>query len=99
VQQDIFARELHDLGAYAIEPSAHLGLEERVEGYAELIRQASQRQMKAAKQRIDDASATHCVISNQRTRNFDSRATPHFPRGQVTEDGQPDSALEGLALR
>ena len=68
-QQDIFARELHDLGADAIGPPDDLGLEERVERSAELIRQASLRSMKAAKQRIEDASATHYVISNQRTRN------------------------------
>jgi len=59
MQQDIFARELHDLGADAIGPPDDLGLEERVERSAELIRQASLRSMKAAKQRIEDASATH----------------------------------------
>ena len=59
MQQDIFARELHDLGADAIGPPNDLGLEEQVERSAELIRQASLRQMKAAKQRIEDASATH----------------------------------------
>jgi len=59
MQQDIFARELHDLGADAIGPPDDLGLEEQVERSAELIRQASLLQMKAAKQRIEDASATH----------------------------------------
>ena len=59
MQQDIFARELHDLGADAIGPPNDLGLEEQVERSAELIRQASLRQMKAANQRIEDASTTH----------------------------------------
>ena len=84
MQQDIFARELHDLGADAIEPSGHLGLEERVEGYAELIRQASQRQMKAAKQRIDDASATHlCHIepTNKKYRQL--------PKMKTVDDALP----------
>jgi hypothetical protein len=57
MQQDIFAHELHDLGVDAIGPSDDLGLEERVELSAELIRQASLHQMKAAKQRIEEASA------------------------------------------
>ena len=57
VQQDVFAHELHDLGADAIGPPDDLGLEEQVERSAELIRQASLRRMKAAKQRIEDTSA------------------------------------------
>jgi hypothetical protein len=59
VQRDIFARELHDLGAAAIGPTDDVGLEEQVEGSAARIREASLRQMEAAKQRIEDASATH----------------------------------------
>jgi hypothetical protein len=70
LQQDIFAHELHDLGADAIEPPDHLGLEERVERYAESIRQASQRQMKAAKQRIEDASATHLCHIEPTNKSF-----------------------------
>jgi len=59
MQQDIFARELHELGADGIAPPDDLGLEEQVERSAELIRQASVHQMAAAKQRIERASATH----------------------------------------
>lgn len=57
VQEDVFARELHDLGADAIGPRDDSGLEERVERSVELLRQASLRRMKAAKQRIEAASA------------------------------------------
>ena len=64
IQQDVFARELHDLGADAIGPPNDLGLEEQVERSAELIRQASLLQMKAAKQRIEDSSATQMDLHN-----------------------------------
>ena len=74
VQQDVFARELYDLGADAIGPPDDLGLEERVERSAELVRQASLRRMKAAKQRIEDASAAHLCHIEPMNRQF--RALP-----------------------
>jgi hypothetical protein len=70
MQQDIFAHELHDLGADATETPNDLGLEERVERSAELIRQASLLQMKAAKQRIEDASATHLCHIEPMNKSF-----------------------------
>jgi hypothetical protein len=80
MQQDIFARELHDLGADAIGPPDDLGLEEQVERSAELIRQASLLQMKAAKQRIDEASATHNAGQHRASRA--AELSPDEPAAQ-----------------
>ena len=81
MQQDIFARELHDLGADAIGPPDDLGLEEQVERSAELIRQASLVQMKAAKQRIEDASATHLCHIEPMNKQF-----PKLPKMKTVDD-------------
>jgi hypothetical protein len=80
MQQDIFARELHDLGADAIGPPDDLGLEEQVERSAELIRQASLLQMKTAKQRIEDASATHNAGQHRASRA--AEPSPDEPAAQ-----------------
>jgi len=80
MQQDIFARELHDLGVDAIGPSDDSGLEERVERFAELIRQASLLQMKAAKQRIEDASAGIDILTPPQAAQF-TVSGDNFPRG------------------
>ena len=85
LQQDIFAHELHDLGADAITPPDDLGLEEQVDRSAELIRQASLLQMKAAKQRIEDASATHQMNLHNAGQHRPSRAgelSPDEPAAQ-----------------
>lgn len=79
LQQDIFAHELHDLGADAIAPPNDLGLEEQVERSAELIRQASLLQMKAAKQRIEDASAAHRMDLHNAGQHRTSRAAELSP--------------------
>ena len=79
LQQDIFRHELHDLGADAIAPPDDLGLEEQVEWFAELIRQASLLQMKAAKQRIEDASAAHRMDLHNAGQHRTSRAAELSP--------------------
>jgi hypothetical protein len=59
IEQEVLVGQLPDQGADAIGPPDDLGLEEEVDRLAELIRQKSQHQMKAAKHRIDAASADH----------------------------------------
>jgi hypothetical protein len=81
MQQDIFAHELHDLGVDAIGPSDELGLEERVERAAELIRQASLRQMTVAKARIEDASARIDILTRARAAQLTVSGGDNFPSG------------------